>query len=173
MTEQWKPIIEFEDTYTVSNKGQIKRITKGTKFGAGHIYTGYITAKGYQRFCFNYKGRRYQRFAHVLVLEAFVGPCPPGMVTNHKNGNKVDNRLENLEWVTQAQNVKHSLEVLGNSHSRPGEQHGCSKLTKEQVKHIRRMFASGKYTKTELAREFGVTGVLIGLIVRRQAWKHV
>ena len=44
------------------------------------------------------------RLVHTLVLEAWVGKRPPNMVTNHKNGDKTDNRLENLEYVTQTEN---------------------------------------------------------------------
>jgi hypothetical protein len=65
-------------------------------------------------------GRGRQRAVHVLVAEAFICKRPEGKVVNHKNGNRKDNRVENIEWVTQSENVKHAyangLRVINEAH---------------------------------------------------------
>jgi len=163
--EIWKPVCGCENVYEVSNLGNVRRI--GTK----RIFKQKPTKSGYKRICLRKHPQR-NVFIHVLMLEAFVSPRPKGLVTNHKNGNKSDNRIENLEWTTQKKNVHHAIK-LGNFFTPVGEQHGESKLTDLKVKRIRRLFATGEYTKAALGRQFGVSAVLIGLIVRRQSWKHL
>jgi len=164
--EIWKPVIGYEGIYEVSNVGRVRTVN------SGYIFDAKPTQRGYIRVTLRKDGKKSSQFVHVLMLEAFIGPRPDGMVTNHKNGNKSDNCLENLEWTTQKHNVHHAIE-LGNFFTPVGEQHGESKLTAKQVKKIRRQFAMGKHTKAALGRQFGVSEVLIGLIVRRQAWKHL
>lgn len=56
-------------------------------------------------------GRYFTCLVHRLVLEAFVGPCPPGYETNHGNGQKADNTLANLEYVTPSQNLQHAWDT--------------------------------------------------------------
>lgn len=55
----------------------------------------------------------YPCYVHVLVAHAFLGPKPEGMEVNHKNGNKADNSIQNLEYVTHQENIKHSYAELG------------------------------------------------------------
>jgi len=168
--EQWKPVVGYEELYEVSNLGNVRQSFGGFKTKPGYVLKQPTTKAGYKRVTLYHPKKSI--FVHVLMLEAFIGPRLDGMVTNHKNGNKSDNRLENLEWTTQKHNVHHAID-LGNFFTPVGEQHGESKLTARQVKEIRRLFATGKRTKAELSRQFNVTDVLIGLIVRRQAWKHL
>ena len=68
---------------------------------------------------------------HTLVLTAFVGPRPEGYCCHHKNGNRVDNRLENLEWMPTERHIL--------KHVRRGEDHYAAVLTIPKVQQIRRL----------------------------------
>lgn len=87
-----------------------------------------------------------------LVLETFVGPCPPGMECRHLDGNPRNNDLENLRWGTHYENVQDS--IIHGTYVR-GETQGNSKLTNEQAAEIRRHLAAGVPRK-ELAKRFHV-----------------
>lgn len=113
--------------------------------------------------------------AHRAVWMAFNGPIPAGMEINHKNGLRHDNRLANLEVCTRRENNLHKFRVLGyRSQGRglPGEANGSSKLTADDVRAIRIFNTIGLPQKT-LGNLFGVSQPMIGLIVRREKWKHL
>lgn len=108
--------------------------------------------------------------AHRLVLEAFVGPCPDGMEACHNGGNPANNHISNLRWDTPRSNQ--ADRVLHGTDSR-GERNGRAKLTNIDVQAIRTAAAYGKVNKNALGRKYGVSGVLIGLILRGKNWKHI
>lgn len=105
MSEIWKDVIGYEGLYKVSNMGRIKscirikerlmKIDKTDKYG-------YIVIHLYKN------GKMKNLFAHRLVLEAFVGICPKDMQCCHYDGIKTNNKLDNLRWGTQIDNVKDS-----------------------------------------------------------------
>jgi len=114
----------------------------------------------------NRKVKRVSR----LVLEAFVGPCPPGMEACHfPDRNPSNNRLENLRWDTPKAN-----QADRNYHgtSNAGERNGSARLTEAQVVEIRRRRDAGE-SSLALSQEFGVAQVTIRAIVSRRIWKQV
>lgn len=140
----------------------------------GHVYRrlGWDNAQGYRSVSIDGQ----TRLVHRVVWEAAHGPIPPGMTINHLNGNRLDNRLVNLECVSQADNNKHAREVLGHDpgggkRSR-GEGHWASRLTEGDVTEIRRRAGEGE-SCTALAAEFGITKSTAARIVRREMWAHV
>jgi hypothetical protein len=169
--EKWKPVRGFESLYAVSDRGRVRSMHKYGRPAKGGILAQQSNRKGYERVCLTGHGRHFTVVVHRLVLDAFVGPQPtPKHETNHKNGRKPDNRVENLEWVTPVENNAHSV-ANGFWHPHLGEQHGRHKLTAEQVREV--LTLEGKERQCDLARRFGVTPTAIGHIWKGRNWKCV
>lgn len=101
-----------------------------------------------------YQGRAF--LLHRVVWEACVGPIPSGMVINHRNGDKLDNRLENLEVVTSGDNQRHAYATGLKTHRVTGPSNGNYKVTPEMRAAILAGLAGGE-TGAALAREMGVS----------------
>ena len=125
----WNPIRNFEDLYLISNNGMVRSLEKmirGRIFGYySHrdekILTPGLNSYGYHFYVLSRDKQKKTRLEHQLVADAFIGICPEGYQVNHINGIKLDNRVENLEYVTPLENTLHSINVLGNR--RDGEYH--------------------------------------------------
>lgn len=109
---------------------------------------------------------------HRAVAQAFLGPAPPGRQVNHKNGDKSDNRVQNLEYVSCAENIRHCWDtgLHGIDHCR-GEANRQAKLTESAVRFIRE--AHPRVSLGQLAAILGVTTQAVWMVVKRQTWKHV
>ena len=112
-----------------------------------------------------------QQKVHRIVARVFIGPCPPGYQVNHKNGDKNDARLENLEYCTPKENSRHARESLG--HNFQGESVGTAKLTEAQVREIRRLHDIAGISSYRLARMYGMGTSQILRIIHRQSWTHI
>lgn len=104
MNEMWRPIPGYEN-YLVSTCGRVYNQKPGRKPKMLRPSSG---KNGYQ-IVIVYKHSRPKGFqVHRLVLEAFGPPCPSdGHQCNHKDLDKTNNRLSNLEWVTRQENMRH------------------------------------------------------------------
>lgn len=109
--EEWRDIPEWEGLYEVSNQGRVR--SRDTlkidslgrpRKGRGKVLSADIKPNGYVYVNLKDKPRKQRRYVHQLVLEAFVGPRPEGMEACHDNGDRADNRLENLRWDTVSEN---------------------------------------------------------------------
>ena len=117
--EIWKDIKGYEGKYQISNKGRVKSLGNN-KTKKEKIRDGKIDNRGYKRIslCKNGKEKKYS--IHRLVAQAFL-PNPDNLpVVNHKDENKLNNNVENLEWCTQEYNVNYS-----GSNGRPGKKVIC------------------------------------------------
>ena len=92
--------------YEVSNLGRVRNAHTGQIMKFRLNRCGYLTLDLY------YKGERKYKLVHRLVATAFVPGWREGLEVNHKNGVKTDNRAENLEWVTQSENMRHRCNAL-------------------------------------------------------------
>ncbi|WP_197446398.1 HNH endonuclease [Tautonia plasticadhaerens] len=107
-------------------------------------------------------------YIHRLVLEAFVGPQPPGMLCCHWDGNPANNNIDNLRWDTPKAN---GADTIRHGRRKFGEQAG-SKLKEAEVLEVRRLFAEG-VSMTKLGASFGVSQPMISYIVKGLAWRHL
>lgn len=163
--EIWRAVVGYEGVYSVSENGAIRReIPRPRTVAQSKNRTGYMMAM------IRWRGRTRCVQVHRLVAAAFIGPCPRGHQVNHKDGCKVNNRAENLEYVTPRENTIHAMDVLG-KHQR-GERCHYAKLTAEAVRGIRAMVASGALYR-EAADMFDTTLANVHCIMRRKSWAHV
>lgn len=178
MNEIWKPVAGYEGIYEVSNLGRVRSLDREvanrwgtTKPVPGAIRTIAVKREGY---CFVNLFRRSRgrpMYVHRLVAIAFL-PNPEGLPqVNHIDGDKLNNRADNLEWCTGKENCQHAVaEALYQTWR--GEQTVMAKLTELDVSNIRSRWASGE-KQNALAREYGVRPGTIHKIVHRQRWQHV
>lgn len=111
--ETWKEITWTDGLYYVSNMGNVKKVG-GKQFGRKvyksnseeRILNQQVQNSGYLIVKLYVKPKHYTCLVHRLVMQAFVGDNP-GMDVNHKNGDKHDNRLSNLEWCSRKENMEH------------------------------------------------------------------
>ena len=120
--EIWKEISGYEGYFEVSNLGNFRskdRVIRykdnGTRLYPGKLLKTETIVEGYQRIVLMKKAIKKRYMCHRLVAQEFVPNPDNKPYVTHINGNKADNRAENLEWVTQSENELHSHNILGNS----------------------------------------------------------
>jgi NUMOD4 motif len=115
-TELWLPVPRWENSYEVSNLGQVRSLDR-FNHGAdgkirrikGQMLTPSVNSDGYRTVSLWCSSIRYCRKVGVLVLQAFVGPPPPGMECCHEDGNHKHDELGNLRWDTRRANVADAM----------------------------------------------------------------
>lgn len=159
-TEIWRHFRRrFPRGYHVSNLGRI--------MGPRGIIRGEIDIGGYVRVTCG--GKHYM--AHRLVGRLFVSGFRRGLVINHKDGNKDNNKAENLEWVTQRQNIAHSWNT-GMQNPKAGVEHYAAKLNHAAVLDIRSNAKTAGANQV-LARRYGVSPATIHNVISGKTWKSV
>jgi hypothetical protein len=167
MVEIWKNIINYEGLYQVSNMGRVKSLWKGKEriLKSGKSIWGYYLVNLHK----NGKIKTYS--VHRLVGIAFISNPDNKPEINHIDGNKTNNRADNLEWCTHLENIEHAY-IIG-LHTQKGEKNGHSKLTDVQVLEIRKKYDTGKYIQQELADEYNVSIGAISAITTNKNWSHL
>lgn len=162
--ERWRDVKGFEGIYWISDFGKIRNRSQ--------LIKPRPTQKGYMRVTLSNGSLKRLGLIHRLVLEAFVGPCPHGMETDHLNGIAGDNRLSNLKWSTRSEN---NYRKLDHGTLLRGEELKTSKLTAENVRWIKRHYDKTKheFASRALAKRFNVCPTTIKLIIRKETWAHV
>lgn len=154
------------DRYEVYEDGRIWSFFKGD-WGSPTLGRG-----GYVRFSYRNKdGKRCCKTLHRIVYEAFVGPVPKEKEINHRDGNKMNNKLDNLELVTHSENIRHSY-GMGLHPRKRGFEIARTKLSELEVNDIRRLYDEG-WKRTLLAEKFKVAYPTIHRIISRKARSYV
>jgi hypothetical protein len=192
---KWRPVVGYVGLYEVSADGWVRTL-RFNRIMARHLtHFGY-----YSTALTDISGKRRDIFIHRLVIEAFLGPPPSDKhECNHKDGDKANPRLENLEWCTKSQNKLHAHRILGkctgDSHwtklhpekiSRGdlhytrmhpelvarGTGHGMAKLTIEQVRMIRSLRSDG-LTSKRISESLFLSRSTVEKVIYRKTWKHL
>lgn len=158
----------YEGIYIVSNKGRVVR-TEGWTNGrqlkpSYHLYVRVMLSRN-----------NHVQFLllHRVVYEAFNGPIPAGLEINHKNGDKHDNRLENLEAITRMENTRHAYAYLNKASTAPrGTEHVRHKLDERDVQAMRELRRNGVPFK-KIAGKFGISYSATWQAVNGRTWSHV
>ena len=157
----WSPL--GFSRYLVSDEGTVAsvvkkkpRVLKPIFFGAYHGVT-----------LVDDSGEHHRRYIHRLVLEGFAGPCPEGMEARHLDGNRFNNRLNNLAWGTRSENAR-DRERHGNGIS--GEANPCAKLTRTQVEEMREIRATTRLSHAKIAAMYGVSTMTAYRAVEGVSW---
>lgn len=166
--ERWRTVEGFED-YEVSDLGRVRSWKRQGSGGRRETPVLLALAKrqGYMGVSpYGQNGVRKNVCVHCLVLEAFVGPCPPDHECCHLDGQCTNNVLSNLKWGTKAENASHKIlhgtEIWG-------EVNPLAKLTWPDVDFIR---ANESANMSELSRRFGVSRVAVRLAKTGRTWKE-
>jgi hypothetical protein len=166
MQKQWR-IIREAPNYEISDHGDIRRLTNSTSAKRGRlIRQTYVD--GYRKVTLCIAGQPHYFRVHRLVLSNFIGPSAMGV--NHKNGKRDDNRLENLEYCSQMDNVIHYRTVLGWQNH--GSLNGNAKLNESSVREIFDLRASGMMQK-DIAAKLGTSRANVCRILKGKMWGHV
>lgn len=161
--EVWKDVVDYEDEYEVSNFGNIRRKAKNLSTP--------ISKHGYQNVSLSKNGEIKTHLVHRIVAKAFLKNEKEQV--NHKDCNKVNNNVNNLEWVTAKENINHAVD---NQLQR--DQHGVNnnmvKLTEDDVLLIREMIEDG-VTAYFIHRNYYPNLHLqtIYAIKQRRIWNHI
>lgn len=165
----WKSIDRFP-CYEVSNEGQVRRSVGGQGARAGKILTWHTsTSTGYPDVRMTTNGKAVSIPVHRLVAWAFLGPRPEGMQVRHLDGDKMNNRADNLAYGTAAENNKDKV-VHGTSNK--GIKNPKAKLTEQQVSYAYHVMR-GIMDAEEAAKILGVNPSTIYRIWNGKYWRHV
>jgi len=176
MKEIWKSIPRYKNNYSVSTLGRVRSDKNYRKCTwIGKILNPNVGKAGYFKLSLYKNDKIKDCNIHSLVALAFIGKRPKNKQVNHKDGNKLNNKLHNLEYVTASQN---SIHAFKNGLFGPccGEDHVDSLLTEKQVLWIRGNYkrqSRGNLNQIGLARKFGVHIVTINAIINKRTWRHI
>lgn len=157
--ENWQPLYNFP-YYQVSDKGRVRRT---------FIYKPHTNSVGYPCVNLSYQNNQRKIAIHRAVWEMFEGTIPPDKMINHKDGNKSNNDINNLELVTNRENIDHYTKNLLTYR---GEKVNTAKLTENNVRDIRKKKDNG-YSTARLMRDYKVSRTTINRIISRTNWKHI
>lgn len=176
--ELWKKVPGYEGYYEASSFGRIRSVDRFVdhKINGRTMYRGKVIStrlsipSGYLHVGLTVHGKSKSYTVHRLIMYAFHGKDEKSQI-NHKNGIKTDNRVENLEYCTQSQNIKHAYDTgLMRGHKMYGSKGSTALLTTAQVNEIRDRYSRGGITQKEIAKKYGVCRHTILNIIKKHTY---
>lgn len=162
--ENWKPVVGYKSLYEVSNLGRVRTLNYRNRKGdmrllkPGKAKNHYFTVSLHDG-----TGTGKSHTVHRLVAAAFIPNLGNHPVVNHINGDKSDNRAENLEWCTVSYNGLHSYEL--------GRKPGHVKLDLQTVRRIKTMAKTRSFT--DIYKELNLNPSTVHSILSERSWKWV
>lgn len=170
-----RPIPGFDGRYEMDEQGTVYAMFPFRDWPIGRTIKNRVHPQGYVTTGLSQNGRSVNRTVHRLLMLTFR-PIENSrhFDVNHIDGNKQNNDLSNLEWLTHKANIQHAHKVLDAwaANGPRGENTITAKLTESDVRQIRELSKAGK-SQRDIGRQFGVTGPNISHIVRRKSWAHI
>lgn len=166
-----KPIKNFEGLYEITDRGEVITLIRHPYVKKEHISKGYKNKKGYLVFDFRRRGGKVVP-VHRLVAQAFI-PNPNNLPqVNHKDGNKCNNCVENLEWCDNSYNQLHAF---ANNLNKGNFEHHNSKLKYEDVIYIKNNYRKGilGYGVHSLAKKFNLCDSSIKQILNGSSYRNI
>lgn len=154
---EWKDMIGYEGVYRISNRGNVFSIKNGYNLRLSDSH-GYRSAR------LTNNGVRKIGSVHRIVAKHFISNTECFPEVNHINGNKSDNRVENLEWCSRKRNVEHA-NALGLCNYR-------KKMDDFKVLALHTMYNSG-FTLTEISKYYKISVGTASAIASGKHWKHL
>lgn len=166
--EQWMPYIipPYKGEYEVSSHGQVRRNSK--------ILSQSNQSReenSYKAVSFSVGNKQKSHLVHRLVAQTFLKDTSAGNIVNHKDGDKTNNTVENLEWCDYLHNNRHAYATGLNNQT--GSNNHQSKLTEDDVATIKRLLKQKVMKHQLIADKYGVHFTLISRIHRNLAWQHI
>jgi len=180
MEEIWKEIKGYEGYYKVSNFGNVKSLRRKIMTSKGHYHT--VNSRvmvlkkdtnGYSSVILSKNQITNQFRVHRLVADAFIPNVENLKCVNHIDGNKKNNKVENLEWVTHSENSRHSVKIgLTQKKDNSGVNNPRSRVNDSIVILIRNDFNNG-LSHGELMKKYNLPSSTISNIKLKKTWTHV
>lgn len=153
------------ENYLISENGQVYSL-KSKKIRKIQLHNRYSPYK-YIRIYDNQHKLRTKKI-HTLVAITYIGPRPLGCVINHKDGNKLNNHIDNLEYISNELNLRLARQYKPWFKCQKGSNNYSAKLTEDEVRAIR----SSNLPRRQLGLLFGVSLSTISNIVNNKQWRH-
>lgn len=175
MVMRWNKMMkQYKNTnYCVTDDGKVFTYYPTSRKNKYYEKKYQLSNRGYLRISMNIDKKCYMKSIHRLVAESYI-PNPNNLPeVNHKDGDKLNNNVSNLEWITKSNNIKHSYDVLKRIRKgAKGEKSGKSKLTNEQVEYVRQHYKPyhKEYSLEALAKKFGVKSNTLHYIIHNKTW---
>lgn len=161
----WKDIIGYEGLYQISNFGNVINVKTKKPLKGKKDKKGYLCVVLYSN------GKRKEHKRHRLVALNFIPNPFNKPEVNHKDGDKANNYVDNLEWATTKENINHAVQH-NLINDRKGESHNLSKLKNADVLEIANLLKEG-YKPVTVAKMFMVDRTTVSNIKHGKTWSHL